>query len=149
LKNETEIETELELEQWLKGNCYPMNSYSINGNFIYEGCGIENNGGLYQWCYTERGEKTTLECFATEKDAVKYALKQIKADEHANRNGIGIFKEKEEVERIISELNKREVEYWTDRIPYGGINDWRTRIFVIGCGIKKVADLIQNGEKTA
>ena len=31
----------------------------------------------------------------------------------------------------------------------GGINDWRTRIFVSGCGIKKVEDLIQNGEKTA
>jgi|TARA_B110001450_G_C17427547_1_gene402506 hypothetical protein len=149
LKNETEIETELELEKLLKDNCYPMNSYSINRNFIYEGCGIENNGGLYLWYYTERGEKTTLEYFATEKDAVQYALKQIKSDEHSNRNFIGMYKEKEEVERITLELKKRDVEYWTDKIPYGGINDWRTRIFVIGCGIKKVTDLIQNGEKTA
>ncbi|WP_111710232.1 hypothetical protein [Lutibacter citreus] len=149
MKNETEIETELELEKWLKDNCYPMKSYSINGNFIYEGCGIENNGGLYLWYYTERGEKTTLEYFATEKDAVQYALKQIKSDKHSNRNFIGMYKENEEVERIILELKKREVEYWTDKIPYGGINDWKTRIFVIGCGIKKVTDLIQNEEKTA
>jgi hypothetical protein len=149
LKNETEIETELELEKWLKDNCYPMNQYSINGNFIYEGCGLENNSGIYQWYFIERGIKTTIKYFATEKDAVKYALKEIKADEHAKLNQIGIFKEKEEIERIISELEKREVEYSTDKIPYGGINDWRTRIFVSGCEIKKVGDLIQNGEKTA
>ena len=149
MKNETDIETELDLEQWLKENCYPLNSYSINGNFIYEGFGLENNGGIYQWYFTERGEKTILEYFATEIDAVKYALKEIKADKHANRNLIGIFKENEELERIISVLKKREIKYLTDRIPYGGKNDWRTRIFVIGCGIKKVVDLIQNGEKTA
>ena len=32
--NETEIETELELEQWLKEHCYSMISYSIYGNLI-------------------------------------------------------------------------------------------------------------------
>src|SRR5690554_1070785 len=105
--NETEIKTEIELEQWLKENCYPMNSYSINGNFIYEGCGLENNGGLYQWYYTERGEKSVLEYFATEKDAVQYALKTIKADEHANRNYIGMYKSDQEVEQVLSELKKR------------------------------------------
>ncbi|MEE9364780.1 MAG: hypothetical protein V3U92_19440 [Cellulophaga sp.] len=143
LKNDTEIETVLELEKWLKENCYPMNSYSINGNFIYEGCGIENNGGLYEWYYTERGDKRTLEYFATEKDAVQYALKEIKADEHSNRNYIGMYKESNDVEKILSELKNREIQYWTDKIPYGGINDWRTRIFVIGCGIKKATDLIK------
>ena len=144
MKDETEIETTLELEQWLKDNCYPMIGYSINGNFIYEGCGLKNKGGFYEWYYTERGEEKTLKYFATEKDAVQYVLKEIKSDEHANRNKIGIFKENEEVEKIINELEKRGVEYWTDKIPYDGIYDWRTRIFVIGCGIKKVTDLIQN-----
>ncbi|WP_123796528.1 hypothetical protein [Oceanihabitans sediminis] len=121
-----------------------MHSYSINGNFIYEGCGIENNGGLYQWYYTERGEKRVLEYFATEKDAVQYALKTIKEDEHANRNFIGMYKSDQEVEQILSELIKRGIEYWTDKIPYGGMNDWRTRIFVIGCGIKNAQDLIKD-----
>ncbi len=140
---ETEIKTELELEQWMKENCYPMNGYSINGNFIYEGFGIENNGGLYQWYYTERGDKRTLEYFATEKDAVKYALRVIKTDEHANRNYIGMYKSDQEVEQILSELKNRGIEYWTDKIPYGGINDWRIRIFVIGCGINNAQDLIR------
>ncbi len=142
---ETEIKTVIELEKWLKENCYPMNSYSINGNAIYEGFGLENNGGLFQWFYTERGDKQTLEYFATEKEAVEYALKKIKSDEHANRNYIGMYKSDQEVEQILSELKKREIEYWTDKIPYGGMNDWRTRIFVIGCGIKNAQDLIKSG----
>jgi hypothetical protein len=147
LKIETEIQTIIELEKWLKDNCYSMNSYSINGNLIYEGYILENNGGLYQWNYTERGEKRTLEHFATEKDAVEYALKKIKSDEHANRNFIGMYKESSEVQKVLSELKNREIEYWTDNIPYGGLKDYRTRIFVIGCGIKKATDLIQNEEK--
>ena len=144
-----ELKTIIELEKWLKDNCYSMNSYSINGNSIFEGFGIENNGGLFQWYYTERGEKRTLENFATEKDAVDYAYKIITNDEHASRNMIGIFKGNNKVIKITNELKKRGVEYWNDRIPYGGLNDWRTRIFVIGCGIKKVQDLIQSEYKTA
>ena len=140
--NEVQIKTELELEQWLKENCYSMNNYSINGNIIYEGCGLEKNGSLYHWFYTERGEKRILEYFATEKEAVQFALEKIKSDKHAIRNYIGMFKSESEIENIKSELEKRNVEYWTDKIPYNGINDLRTRFFVIGCGIKKVQDLI-------
>jgi hypothetical protein len=136
-----EIKTVIELEKWLKDNCYSMQSYSINGNFIYEGFGLENNGGLFQWYYTEHGEKETQKYFIDEKDAVQYAFSEITKDKHANRNFIGMYKDKSEVQKIIQELQKREVEYYTDEIPYGGFNDMRTRIFVIGCGIKKVEDL--------
>ena len=127
----------------MKDNCYPMNSYSINGNFIYEGCGIESNNGLYEWFYTERGEKSILKYFGNEKDAVEYAFSQIKADKYASLNFIGMFKEKAEIEQIIAELENRSVEYYKDEIPYGGLNDIRTRIFIVGCGIKKVTDLIK------
>lgn len=54
LKTTDEIETIIELEKWLKENCYPMHGYSINGNAIYEGYGLEKNGGRFQWFYTER-----------------------------------------------------------------------------------------------
>ena len=139
---ESELNTVIELELWLKENCYPMHSYSINGNFIYEGCGLENKGSHFEWYYTERGERNLLEIFDTEKEAVQFALKQIKEDEHSNRNFIGMYKSNKDVDSILLELKKRKVEYWTDIIPYGGTNDLRKRIFVIGCGIKKVQDLI-------
>jgi len=84
--NETEIKTIAELERWLYENCYPMNNYSINGNIIHEGYGLENNGGLYQWFYTERGVRLTLKYFASEEEAVRYALEQIKAEGSLRRN---------------------------------------------------------------
>ena len=124
----------------MKSNCYTFNNYSINGNFIHEGFGINNDGSLYSWYYTERGQRETLKYFKTEKETVEYALEQIKSDKHANRNYIGMIREKSRLIEIISELNKRDIEYWTDEIPYGGIEDMRTRIFIIGCDIKKVSD---------
>lgn len=84
-----------------------------------------------------------MKYFTTEKEAVAHALHQIKSNEHANRNYIGMYKCDKKVEEIVSELKKRGVAYVTDKIPYGGPQDWRTRIFVLGCGIKKVQDLIQ------
>ncbi len=48
-----------------------MNNYSINGNIIYKGFGLESNGGLYQWLYTDMKNKEILEYFSTEKEAVK------------------------------------------------------------------------------
>ena len=40
-------ETEIELENWMKENCYNFNSYSINGNFIWEGFGIDKNEPVF------------------------------------------------------------------------------------------------------
>ena len=142
-QSKLQIDTIIKLEQWLKANCYSMNRYSINGNSIYEGFGLECNGGLFEWFYTERGVKQTLEYFVTEKEAVEFAIKSIKADEHANRNFIGMYNADQKVEQLLAELKKRGIEYWTDKIPFGGLNDWRTRIFVIGCGIKNAQDLIK------
>ena len=148
MKRESEIQTVTDLEQWLKDNCYSMNSYSINGNAIDQGYILENIQGIYEWNYTERGEKQKLQYFSDEKAAVQYALKKIKANKHANRNFIGMYKSDQKVEQILAELRKRGVEFWTDKIHYK-YNDWRRRIFVIGCDIKKVTDLIQERNYTS
>lgn len=41
---------------------------------------------------------------------------------------------------LYNELNKREVKYFTDELFYAE-NDYRTRVFVFGCDVKKVIDL--------
>ena len=144
MKIEQKIETEKELEQWIKDNCYVLGKYGINGKTVYEGYGLDFNDGLYEWYYQgERGEKRALEFFATEKDAVEFAQEKIKADPYANSNFIGMIKDKTEIQSLKSELKRRNVDYWTDEIPYGGINDKRTRFFVRGCYIKMVTDLIK------
>lgn len=139
-----QIETIVQLEKWLKNNCYSMDSYSINGNHIYEGFGLNvSDNKTFQWYYIERGHKEILETFINESDAVQFAFKKITNDIHAKRNYIGMYKKKE-AEKVLLDLQKREVEYYIDKIPYNGINDIIIRVFVIGCGIKKVADLIKN-----
>lgn len=120
-----------------------MSSYSINGNAIYEGFGLDNNGGVFQWFYTERGDRQTLKYFVNEKEAVQYALEKIKADQFANKNYIGTYRTEHEVKVIIAKLEKRGVEYWIDRIRVNEPSNTQTRIFAIGCGIKLVTDLIQ------
>jgi hypothetical protein len=63
IDSQTTPKTRIELENWMKANCYHFNSYSINGNFIYEGFGIDYINGFYNWYYTERGQKRGEKCF--------------------------------------------------------------------------------------
>jgi hypothetical protein len=75
--------TEIELENWMKANCFNFNYYSINGNIINEGCGIEKSGELYIWYHTERGQKDNLKYFISESEIVEYAFNEIKSDKWA------------------------------------------------------------------
>jgi hypothetical protein len=80
---ELKIETVEQLENWMIENKYKKHSYII-GNYFFttEGCGIDNNGGLFSWFFTERGERKVLKYFVNEKEAVAYALKKISENEH-------------------------------------------------------------------
>ena len=145
MKTEKKIQTRIELEKWMKDNCYNFKSYSINGNSIPEGYGIEINHGLYNWYYTERGEKRTLEYFATEKDIVEFAFEKIKNDPYADSNLIGTIKDSTEIEKMKFELKKRNIDFWTNEMNFSSWSDKRTNFFVKGCDIKKVTDLIKTG----
>ena len=140
-------ETAIDLLKWMEDHCYNFNSYSIDGSFIYEGFGIEKQGNLYSWYFTERGQKENLHYFSTEKEVVHFAFEQIKTDRTAKSHCIAMLKSDTELHRLTSELDKREVNYWIDTIPYGGLNDMRNRIFIIGCDIKKVEDLKQKNSR--
>lgn len=142
MQKEEDIQTVVELEKWLNTHCYSLSSYSINGNIIYEGRGLENNGGLFQWFYTERGHRKVLKHFATESEAVQYALKEIKSDAHANRHLVDLYKSKAEVNTLTNKLEQLSIKYFTDEIPYGGENDYRTRVFVFDCDITKVPEIL-------
>jgi len=56
--------TEEGLENWMKENCYNFNNYSINGNIIFEGFGIEKFGNLFLWYYVERGTREPYNTFS-------------------------------------------------------------------------------------
>lgn len=132
-----------ELLDWMKANCYNDDSYAIGGKTIYEGFGLEKSGEGYAWYYTERGSRDVQKQFATEAEAVAFAHRSISADTIANRHLVGFVKEQARVEELLAELHARQIRYEMDMIPYGGPNDPRTRVFVFGCDVLRVKDLVE------
>ena len=131
-----------ELVKWMTDNCY-NDSYGINGRNIHEGYGLDCSENLWAWYYTERGRKEILEEFQTENEAVSYAFKTIKADKFADRHLVGFIEDSLKESELITELKSRSINFWKDKIPYDGLNNFRIRVFVFGCDIKKVLDLQQ------
>jgi hypothetical protein len=136
-----EITTIKQLDEWMTVNCYRDDYFAIGNRNIHEGCGLDTFGSLYVWYYTERGNRQNLKYFQTEMEAVEYALKEISADKFANAHLVGFIKEKTELDQLLTELQARGISYWKDEIPYGGLHDSRTRVFVTGCDICEVLDL--------
>ncbi|HEX8532077.1 MAG TPA: hypothetical protein VF646_18710, partial [Cytophagales bacterium] len=81
--------TESELAEWMKANCYNFDNYSIGGNMIHEGHGMDRTGEMFTWYYTERGRKNAIKTFPTEAEIVAYAYGQIQSDAWANAHCIG------------------------------------------------------------
>jgi hypothetical protein len=133
--------TKKELDSWMKDNCYNFDSYSIDGNAISEGFGIDNSAGLFIWYYTERGEKNNLKYFQSEAEIVEYAFNQIKADKWAKTHCIGFTTNKDEKHELENLLNGKNIQFFQDEIPYYGPERPVYRTFVLGCDITKTKHL--------
>lgn len=133
--------TEIELESWMKANCYNFNSYSINGNAIFEGFGIDKFGGLFIWYFTERGESNNLKYFQSESELIEDAFCQIKADKWATTHCIGFTTSKAEKEELANILKNTAVEFFQDEIPYYGPERPVYRTFVLGFNINNTKQL--------
>ena len=81
-KNNLKIETVANLERWMIENNFQKNSFTIGDYFFTtEGFGLDNNGGIFSWFYTERGERETIKYFRNEKEAIEYIFEQINKKE--------------------------------------------------------------------
>lgn len=134
-----ELSTIQELDDWMTAHCYP-DSYAIGKRIIHEGYGLYRDGNQFVWFYTERGVCDILRHFQTESEAVAYAFAAITSDKMANRHLIGLVKADQE-QALFTELNARGITYWKDEIPFGGLHDKRSRIFVFNCDIRRALDL--------
>lgn len=130
-----------ELDDWMTAHCYP-DSYAIGKRVIHEGYGLYRDGNQFVWFYTERGVRKNLNYFQTESEAVAYAFAAIINDKTANRHLIGLVMAAQE-QALFTELDARGIGYWKDEIPFGGLHDKRSRIFVFGCDIRRVPDLLE------
>ena len=134
------LSTIKQLDEWMATNCY-NDSYGVGNRNIHEGYGLVATGNQFVWYYTERGTKDYLKYFDTEKEAVEYAFEKITSDKTANRHMVGFLNDENTESELLQELQRRNIKYFTDTIPYGGVNDLRYRIFVFGCDINKAQDL--------
>ncbi|WP_374460023.1 hypothetical protein [Chryseobacterium taeanense] len=130
-----------ELEYWMKENCFNFKGYSIGGNHIYEGFGIEQSGDYFIWYYTERGQKQNLKHFKTEAEIVEYAFNQIKSDKWAKTHCVGFSADLNKITELKNKLDEMNIEYFEDNIPYYGIERPVYRVFVSGCDILKTEHL--------
>ncbi|WP_018619527.1 hypothetical protein [Spirosoma luteum] len=131
-----------ELDEWMTAHCYP-DSYAIGSRNIHEGYGLSTEENGYAWFYTERGKQYTIQHFETESQAVAFAFGKITSDKTANRHLIGFLNDNALEQELLTELKTREIAWWKDEIPYGGLHDKRSRIFVFGCDIRRVPDLLE------
>jgi len=129
-----------ELKNFLRKNCFNQKLYSIDGNIIYEGFGLEKWGELFIWFYTERGNKENLKYFRSEEEAVKYTFAKITTDKYAHSHLIKNTDIPETKNNILKELNKRNVKFWVEETPL--LDNKLYRIFVQGCDVNRVKDLV-------
>ena len=133
-----------ELAQWMKERCYNFDSYSIGGNAIYEGFGLEETLDGYVWYYTERGQRTTITFFATEQEAVAHAHRKIVADKWATAHYVGLTAKPAETRALADQLNELGIAFWQDSIAnFYGSQQPAYRTFVAGCDINRVGYLKQ------
>jgi len=131
-----------ELVQWMKERCYNFDSYSIGGNSIYEGFGLEETLDGYVWYYTERGQRTSVAFFATEQEAVVHAHQQIAADKWAAAHYVGLTAKQAEARELAEELRTLGIDFWQDEIAsFYARQQPAYRTFVAGCDINRAAFL--------
>ncbi|MGI4759918.1 MAG: hypothetical protein ACRYF0_04385 [Janthinobacterium lividum] len=138
MEDQNPPQTIKELAKWMKARCYNFDSYSINGNSIYEGFGLEETLDGYVWYYTERGQRTSLAFFAVEQEAVAHAHQQIAADKWATAHYVGLTAKQAETQDLARQLESLGIAFWQDEIAgfYApGRPAYRT--FVAGCDINR------------
>ena len=137
-------ETVTELVHWMRSRCCNFESYSVGGNSIYEGCGLEETLDGYVWYYTERGKRSTIAFFITEQDAVTHAYRQIVVDKWATAHYVGLTASQAEAQELAEHLRALGVVFWEDSIAnFYALNRPAYRTFVAGCDINRAGFLRQ------
>ncbi|HVG13592.1 MAG TPA: hypothetical protein VM935_01490 [Chitinophagaceae bacterium] len=139
--------TRSQLEDWMIAQCYNFNSYSVNGSIIHEGYGIDKADDGFVWYYTERGQKSHLKYFQTEKEIVQYAFEALKNDKWARTHCIGFTGDKKEALELAEKLKLLRITFIQDEIPFYGWDKPAFRTFVLGCDHKLVNDLKEQYNK--
>lgn len=104
-----------------------------------DGFALDQVGDSFEWFYVERGQRGKAEkVFASEEEACRFAYETLSRDDWARSHMIGMFASEAEAAELARELVREGIRSKTDRIPYGGLDDPRFRVFVYGRDVFKV-----------
>jgi hypothetical protein len=128
-----------------------MNTRELAQRLLEEGCNpssfaVGSRGGAsdafcltytgtqWQVFYTERGQDSPpIYASGSESQACEFFFQHIVAMRHDHC--VGFFKSEHSALVLKAKLQEAGVSSWSDRIPYGGPNDPRYRVFVTGKAI--------------
>ncbi|GFZ30137.1 hypothetical protein CSC2_06630 [Clostridium zeae] len=138
---EESFTTIAELERWLEDEFYNFNLISIGKYHAQEGDVIEVDNDRYLYCYSERGNKSIIKSFKSEKELVSYAYLMFKDNKWSKSHLLAISFNIDKINHIEQELNNLKVEYVRNDSPNHRNGNTAYRIFVFGKDIKKTEHL--------
>ena len=106
---------------------------------LANGFALDQAGDSFEWFYVERGQKGQAErVFTSEEEACRFAYEALSQDKWARSHLVGVFGSESEAADLARALSREGIRSETDRIPYGGLNDPRFRVFVYGRDVFRV-----------
>lgn len=135
-----------------------MNIQELGSRLVEEGCNPSNyaigsRGGASdafcltqvegKWCvyYTERGQDDDpIFESQSEEEACEFYFRHIMSMRHDHC--VGFFRAEQNAQALVDKLERHEISSHQDKIPFGGWDDPRFRVFVTGKAIFKTKELI-------
>jgi hypothetical protein len=134
-----------ELAQRLDAEGFNPTYYCIGPGWrrLGDGHALDRVGNSYEWFYVERGEKRHVEgVFTSEEEACQFAYEALSNNKSAQSHMVGMFETESEALDLVRRLSLAGIESETDRIPYGGPDDPRFRVFVYGRDVFNVGHIV-------
>ena len=130
-----------ELDERLAEEGFNSQFYCVGPGWhrLGDGYALDKVGDSFEWFYVERGQRGRAEkVFASEEEACRFVYETLSKDDWARSHMIGMFASEAEATALAGELSREGIRSKTDRIPYGGPDAPRFRVFVYGRDVFKV-----------
>lgn len=129
-----------ELEKYLEDECYSFVGITIGKHYAHEGIFIEKNGNVYEFGYSERGNKTVIKSFLSEQELVEYALAELSADKWNKAHLVAWVWSETEIQQAEQELRNNNISFERNDVPNYSQGRNAYRIFVFGKDYLKLAE---------
>lgn len=134
------METLLELEKYLEDNCYSFTEITIGKHYAPEGYLIEEENGKYNFCDTQRGVKSLIKSFSTEKELVEYTLSELEKNRWYKAHLVAWLFDEEEIKKAEQYLSDNHIVFERNDIPNYSQGNPVYRIYVFGKDVLLLED---------